>query len=146
MTPCDNTSSSDYWCCGTSRDCCDTPKAIKIPQTLGESTSSSASSSPTSTPTTAKTTSPSPRPASEATGISTGAKAGIGVGVGAAGVIGIGGLLFLYLRRRRNKPATISPGELDTQVAQQRHDTPVQVQARRHELPTKGNEKYELPS
>lgn len=105
MVPCDDTSSSDYWCCGSSKDCCGTPAAIKIAQVLGEPTTTSSASTAGSTTTSSPTGSqPSSQQSSGPSTMSTGAKAGIGVGV-SVGVIAVGGFLVFLFRRRTNKAA-----------------------------------------
>ncbi|KFZ05434.1 hypothetical protein V501_08367 [Pseudogymnoascus sp. VKM F-4519 (FW-2642)] len=124
VTPCDkDAEQATTWCCGQSNtDCCDTPTAIKIPLTIGPtsttstlspSSSSSAASSSTSssgssqtTPTTTPTLSPTETPIPQASGLSTGAKAGIGSAFGVGAAISIGIALWLLMRRRRRKNRT----------------------------------------
>lgn len=151
MVPCDNTTSSDYWCCGTSRDCCGTSRAIKIPQFPGQSTTTSTASTATSTATSSPSSSQSSSQSSSASsGIGTSAKAGIGVGVG---VIVVGGLLVFLFRRRTNKAVRTSvdstyqlapaPQELEARRA---HEMPAFENAKKSELSARQTEKYELPT
>ncbi|OBT78732.1 hypothetical protein VF21_02596 [Pseudogymnoascus sp. 05NY08] len=124
VTPCGgDAEQATTWCCGQSNTaCCDTPAAIKIPLTIGptsttstlspssssspapSSTSSSGSSQTTPTPT--PTLSPTETLIPQASGLSTGAKAGIGSAVGVGAAIFIGIALWLLMRRRKRKDRT----------------------------------------
>ncbi|KFY69746.1 hypothetical protein V499_09798 [Pseudogymnoascus sp. VKM F-103] len=116
VTPCDkDAEQATTWCCGQSNtDCCDTPAVIKIPLTIGPTSttstlspsSSSSSSSSKTTPTTTPASSPTETPILQASGLSTGAKAGIGSAVGVGAAVFIGVALWLLMRRRKRKNRT----------------------------------------
>ncbi|KAF2646827.1 hypothetical protein P280DRAFT_464988 [Massarina eburnea CBS 473.64] len=136
MTPCDGTSTSDRWCCGNTKNCCNADNKIDIvtlAAKFGESSSTAkASSTPTSSGSSntasntasastsnASSATSSPTSASEATGLSTGAKAGIGIGavVGCAALVGVGVWLTLASRRKNGKAGSAETPELDGHYA-----------------------------
>lgn len=126
LTPCDGTSTSEWWCCGSSVDCCgsDNPNRHRIFPTLTIPSASAPSfpTSPTSeTGLVALTTSSlvhSASPASDGSipthneGLSTGVKAGIGAGacLGGLAIFAFGFYIARWLQRR--KRAIADPKEL----------------------------------
>lgn len=165
MTPCDGTSNSSTWCCGSSSSCCGTDSVISIAQTLGlglPTTTTTSSSTrtpiPTTTATTATTTTNTPTSqssvsTSSSSSLSSGAKAGIGVGVslGSIGIIATAlGLFFLRRRRvstdkeeRTPRPGitTAEPDNYSHVKAQEKPHDPVEYVG---EMPA--SPRYELPS
>ncbi|OKL58595.1 hypothetical protein UA08_06286 [Talaromyces atroroseus] len=114
LTPCDGTSNSSTWCCGSGNTtCCDTAEAITLAQVFSgtattTATTSSSTSSATSTITssssaasTSSTSTSTPSPSSAPSELSSGAKAGVGVGVAVGGIAIIFGVLLFFLRRRQ---------------------------------------------
>lgn len=157
MTPCDDSDYSATWCCGTTKDCCDTDDAVRISRNIYEpaysSSDSASASAPTSTSTSTSSSSStstststpihraaSSSPASSSSGLSTGGKAGVGVGVGVGGCAIIGLVVFFFLRRRRrNNPAnqegTAYRGPVSASMPHAGHEKPAGLQDSRFELP-----------
>ncbi|KAL4875704.1 hypothetical protein BJY04DRAFT_223822 [Aspergillus karnatakaensis] len=125
ITPCDGTDNSTEWCCGQNTDCCGTNSAVTIAPVLPALFSTAISSSTSTLPSTATGATPSnptPDPASasahgsspdaetnSSTGLSTGAKAGIGIAVAVGAVAMIGGLVFVWVVKRRSSPPGYAP-------------------------------------
>ncbi|KAE9379836.1 hypothetical protein N431DRAFT_432220 [Stipitochalara longipes BDJ] len=114
MTPCDGTSTSATWCCGThNTNCCGTGQAIVLAAVLGSASSSSISTSATPYPSTSTsqsgasftpTPTPSPSPTSlPSSGLSTGAKAGIGIGSVALAALVAGAILLFFFKRKGSR-------------------------------------------
>jgi len=117
VTPCDNTSTSVWWCCGSSNACCSDTSLAKYQvdnvflgsistSSLPSAASSSLQSSTNSPLAISSSSSPSPSPTASASNndndaLSTGAKAGIGVGA-AIGVIALV-TLGVFIGRRTHK-------------------------------------------
>ncbi|CAD0094958.1 unnamed protein product [Aureobasidium mustum] len=128
MTPCDNITYSNTWCCGDNNTaCCGTDSAITLAVTLGATaTLSSTSSSPTtatlsstsSSPTTASSTATASASASSTSStdssLSIGAQAGIGIGATIAGLslVSLGVLWFMRRRRASRSTSPHDPSSL----------------------------------
>jgi hypothetical protein len=113
MTPCDGLATSLKWCCGTSTDCCNDEKRVKVIAfefrgAIPNTASASYNPLPTATASTA-----APTNNGNSGGLSTGAKAGIGVGAA------IGGLLLLalgfFIARKTAKNNNAAGGKTDIQ-------------------------------
>jgi hypothetical protein len=111
MTPCDGTATSEKWCCGTTRNCCNSSPII-VPAKFGvdaESKSSSSTSIASSsiaastTADSASSTSAAATPPSSSSGISGGAIAGIVIGA-LAGLVLVFAAGFLVAKKRRAAP------------------------------------------
>ena len=149
MTPCDGTSSSEKWCCGThNTDCCGTGQEIVLAASLGISSTSSTTSPSTSTPSqssqthTSSSSTSSPTASSSPSGLSTGAKAGIGIGSVGLAVLIVGTVFLFMFLKKKSGPHTTEVASPNPQEAYSYHDErKVELQSMPHSQP----ELYEVP-
>ncbi|KAJ5665552.1 uncharacterized protein N7477_008000 [Penicillium maclennaniae] len=120
MTPCDGTPESKTWCCGSTKDCCNSEHAITLAQRLEARASTHTGSQ-----------------------LSNGAKAGIAVGV-SVGVIVLMTFLFFVRRAERKKTGSSQHQHYDyraTGTTQETMGIPVD------DLPSRSvTAKHELPA
>lgn len=98
MTPCDGTGTSEMWCCGDTRDCCEgvgAHKAVFVTRVLANSTLSNSTSSTTSEPTKSSTHRPKKDARSYTIGV------GVGFGLGFPVMFALGMALSAVKSKRR---------------------------------------------
>lgn len=113
MTPCDDTRDSETWCCGLTKDCCNTNAAVTLALPFKGTTSQTSSSISSESSTTSSGPAPTNTTSSEDQstnkgGLSTGAKAGIGVGasIGALAILALGYFIAKALHWKKKASGT----------------------------------------
>jgi hypothetical protein len=146
MTPCDGTATSEKWCCGATRDCCDdgvnAHRAVLIARVLGNGTKmangTSSVSLPSSSASAAAAPTTSPVPGKEKMRIKNWAiGVGVGIGLGFPLMFALGIAVSVFRSKRR--PAL--PAELQNEDRKELQN----LEARREEAKVMHVEELESP-
>ncbi|KAL6705606.1 hypothetical protein ACN47E_006553 [Coniothyrium glycines] len=123
LTPCDNTSTSERWCCGDTTECCSEgskEKAVIIPRSLGVFLSSASAAATASS--SGAVLEPSKSPAPDNPNGSRGRNIGLGVGVGVGALLLLLAGFWLFLRHKKRARSPLRGGNAHGEPMYQRSE------------------------